>query len=68
MGEINVRDDIEKQIVAKGLTAPRITSDGIDRKIKEAKYHVFEGTCLTVCCLVLHNGYTVVGESACASP
>lgn len=60
--------DIEKQIQDKGLTAPRISQSAIDRKIKEAKYHVFEGTCLTVCCLVLENGYTVIGESACASP
>ena len=25
-------------------------------------------SCLTVCCLTLSNGYTVTGESACASP
>lgn len=24
--------------------------------------------CLTICVLVLHNGFTVVGKSACASP
>ncbi len=36
--------------------------------IEKEQYHVFEGTCLTVCCLTLTNGFTVTGESACASP
>ena len=31
-------------------------------------YYVFPGTTLTVVCLTLLNGFTVVGESACASP
>lgn len=26
------------------------------------------GSCLTVCCMTLANGFTVTGESACASP
>jgi hypothetical protein len=36
--------------------------------IKGEQYHVFEGSQLTVCCLTLENGFTVTGESACASP
>lgn len=59
---------VESTIQAKGLTAPRLTPDLIDATIKGEQYHVFEGTCLTVCCLTLQNGYTVTGESACASP
>ena len=31
-------------------------------------YHVFPGTTLTVCCLILENGFTVTGQSAAASP
>lgn len=31
-------------------------------------YHFFPGTTLTICCLTLANGFTVTGESACASP
>lgn len=61
-------DVLESMIQEKGLDAPRLKPTAIDDKIAEAKYHVFEGTCLTVCCLVLKNGFTVVGESACASP
>ena len=59
---------IEKEIVEKGLTAPRLTPDLIDATIADEDYHVFEKTCLTVCCLTLQNGFTVTGESACASP
>lgn len=61
-------EKLELEIVAKGLTAPRLTPERIDAVIKKAEYHVFSDSCLTVCCLTLLNGYTVTGESACASP
>lgn len=60
--------EIEKEIVDKGLTAPRLTPQLIDDVIAGEQYHVFEGSCLTVCCMTLRNGFTVTGESACASP
>lgn len=83
--------DIEQQIQAKGLTAPRVTPDHIESLIRsevyftaadgsEAKHAVIrseylEGErilapldVLTFCVLVLRNGFTVTGESACASP
>ena len=59
---------IEKEIQEKNLTAPRLTPESIDAAIKDEDYHVFDKTCLTVCCLTLRNGFTVTGESACASP
>ena len=59
---------IEKEIQAKGLTAPRITPAQLDATIVGEQYHVFEGSCFTVCLLTLKNGFTVSGESACASP
>ncbi len=70
---------IESEIQAKGLTAPRLTPSLIDDQIV-AEYTVrasdaFAGApvhdalkCLTLCVLVLKNGFTVTGESACASP
>lgn len=58
----------EAMIQEKGLTAPRVTPDLIASKVKHETYHVFEGTMLTVCVLTLQNGFTVSGESACASP
>lgn len=59
---------IEKEINDKDLNAPRLTPDLIDQTIVDEDYHVFEKTQLTVCCLTLKNGFTVTGESACASP
>jgi len=59
---------VEQEIQDKGLTAPRLTPDLIDAKIAGTQYHVFYGTTLTVCCMLLKNGFTVTGESACASP
>lgn len=59
---------IEKEIVAKGLNAPRVTPAQLDAAIVAEQYHVFDGTTLTVCCLTLRNGFTVTGESAAASP
>jgi len=61
-------ESIEQEIQAKGLNAPRLTPAMIDAAIAKEQYHVFEGSQLTVCCLTLQNGFTVVGESACASP
>lgn len=60
--------EIENEIQAKGLNAPRLTPDLIDAAIVSEQYHVFHGTTLTVCALTLRNGYIVTGESAAASP
>ncbi len=60
--------EIEQQIQEKKLNAPRLTPDHINSVIVNEQYHVFEGTCTTVCCLTLKNGFTCIGESACASP
>lgn len=59
---------IEQEIQDKGLTAPRLTPEHIDNAIVAGQYHVFPGTTVTVCCLILRNGFTVIGESACADP
>ena len=60
--------EIEQKINDKGLNSPRLTPLMIDNAIDNAVFHVFKGTCLTVCCITLKNGFTVTGESACASP
>jgi hypothetical protein len=59
---------IEAEIQAKGLNAPRLTPALIDETIVSEQYHIFAGTTLTVCALTLRNGYIVTGESAAASP
>ena len=61
-------NDIERDIQERGLTAPRITQASLDGKIASEQYHQFPGTTVTVCCLLLANGYTVIGESASVSP
>ncbi len=60
--------EIEKEIKEKGLTAPRVTPERLEEVIVLEQYHVFTGTTFTACLLTLKNGYTVLGESACASP
>ncbi len=60
--------EIEAEIKAKGLNAPRLSPDMIDATIVSEMYHVFPGTTLTICALTLRNGYIVTGESAAASP
>jgi hypothetical protein len=94
-------NQIEQEIQAKGLTAPRITPADIEANIASEHYFTAEegfrgaevrAACeaaqagdtaaerrewadvpdplllLTFCVLVLRNGFTVTGESACASP
>ena len=75
--------EIENEIKSKGLTAPRITPADIEANIvgelyinaaEAAKINGFFPGCndplhlLTFCVLTLRNGFTVTGESACASP
>lgn len=65
---------VEAEIQTKGLTAPRVTPARIDACIKGEYYPRMESSehpslsLLTICVLVLENGFTVTGESACASP
>lgn len=83
-------NQIEQEIQAKGLTAPRVTPVDVRANIVSEHYFtaaqgdrmavndaatgdVVRATpkplnLLTFCVLVLRNGFTVTGESACASP
>lgn len=81
--------ELEKEIQAKGKTAPRVTPNDIKGNIASEHYftarngvdgsHEVPGGpehwsapdalgLLTFCVLILRNGFTVTGESACASP
>lgn len=46
----------------------KLTPADLEAAVKETLYHVWAGTTLTSCVLVLHNGFTVTGESACVDP
>jgi hypothetical protein len=59
---------VEQEMQDKGLSAPRLTPGAIDQTVVGCQYHVFPGTTVTVACLQLRNGFTVIGESACADP
>lgn len=81
--------DIEQEIQAKGITAPRVTPQRINDAIDGEYYFTAaqgvqaafgeqdeltrltgvhgELSLLTFCVLRLKNGFTVTGESACAS-
>ncbi|MEI6282790.1 MAG: Gp49 family protein [Alphaproteobacteria bacterium] len=74
-------ETVEEQIQRVGATtAPRITPQHIEEQIADEVYCMGSeiGTmkssslasllCLTICVLVMKNGFTVVGKSACASP
>ena len=61
------RQDIEKEVIEKNLTAPRVMQNIESLVIKE-QYHVFDGSAFTSCLLTLKNGFVIHGESACASP
>lgn len=59
--------EIEAEIQAKGLNAPRLNPQMIDDTVVSEQYHVFPGTTMTVCALTLRNGFIVIGESASVS-
>lgn len=69
---------IEQEIQAKGLIAPRITPADIEATIVDEDYFTAGEAALrkagdplhllTFCVLVLKNGFIVTGESACVSP
>ena len=44
-----------------------LTKEEVEAHIVKEQYYQFPGTLHTVCCLTLKNGYTVVGENACAN-
>lgn len=61
---------LEQELQARGLTAPRITPAHIDQLLQKAQVGFWqpEGTTLTICVIQLPNGFCVTGESAAASP
>jgi hypothetical protein len=49
-------------------TLNQIHPEDIERCIVSAQFHVFPGTCVTTCCLTLHNGFYVVGTAIASDP
>ena len=82
-----MKDMIDAEIQAKGLSAPRVTMQDLENEIASEHYftagegiagHSIRRTSiepspltlelLTFCVLVLKNGFSVTGQSACVSP
>jgi len=57
----------EEMIQEKGLEAPRLNPQHIDDTVKKTEFFRLTDV-LTVAVVTLQNGFTVTGESACASP
>lgn len=66
---MNTEQQLEQELQARGLTAPRITPADIDALLQKAQVGFWhpEGTTLTICVIQLPNGFCVTGESAAAS-
>lgn len=60
-------ESTEQMIQDRNLNAPRLTPTLIEDTIVKVEFHKLTEV-LTVCVLTLRNGFTVTGESACASP
>lgn len=59
--------DLEKDIQAKGLNAPRLTPESIDATIVDTTYTVLPSGKVMVCEITLVNGFTVRGDAAVVS-
>jgi hypothetical protein len=46
----------------------KVTKEGIESKIAAVDYHVLPNSTVTLCNIVMKNGFSVRGESACVDP
>lgn len=67
---MNTEHQLEQELQARNLTAPRLTPDHIDGILAKSQVGFWnpEGTTLTVCVIQLPNGFCVTGENACVFP
>ncbi len=61
------RESLQERFLAEGKTN-FVTKEAVDDAIVSADFHHFPGTTVTVCCLTLRNGFTLVGQAACVNP
>lgn len=60
-------NDVELQAAINNMPAEKVTLEYMESRIDRVVYDNITGT-LTVCVIKLNNGFSVTGESACASP
>jgi hypothetical protein len=46
----------------------KVTRESIEARIKNVDYMILPNSTVTICNVVLENGYSVRGESACVDP
>jgi len=59
-------EELDKAIADRPY--PKVTKEGIESRIKSVDYIVLPNSTVTICNMVLENGYSVRGESACVDP
>jgi hypothetical protein len=64
--ELFQMNDVTEQELINRSVAPRVTEKELEANIRERTF--LNHGLLTICILTLQNGFTVTGESACASP
>lgn len=68
MTTLTTQQHIEIADKLAAQTAPKVTPEHLESIIVRAEYYQVPDTLLIICTLVLKNGFTVTGESACVSP
>ena len=60
-------DNAQLDTALNGSPAPRVTKEYMESRITDKTFTRFSGT-VTICEIMLDNGYSVRGESACVNP
>jgi len=47
---------------------PKVTKEGIEKRVTKVDYMVLPNSTVTICNLTLENGFSVRGEAACVDP
>ena len=61
-------NDAQLQDAIAGRPYDKVTKEGIEKRIKGSSYMVLPDSTVTVCNILLENGFSVRGESACVDP
>lgn len=57
-----------QEALDKAPSRVRVTQEAIDSRIKAVAFHHLPETTTTICNILLDNGFSVRGESACVDP
>lgn len=54
-----------QELLDKSPSNWRVTDEAMGRRINRVDYHLLPGTTVTICNIMLDNGFSVRGEAAC---